>query len=296
MASRNERLTAIMQRFRNLRRLYHTQMAISTYVLEEHHEAFFAWTHAHSTGQLPIGGGMLLHVDHHADLAIPYCRRSLHEIPTDLAGAWSFTYDELTIESFLYAAFYAGFFDEMTWIGHGEPFARIARHVYRPAAKPHTLIVCQDALRATLADRRAKRLYLSGQAIVTALPSAAWTALDIDLDFFSCDPLPGTIRAEVTKDEYERYRSDPYHPMRLHSGCRVVTQEEAGRYYLVESSHDGENLSCRRSEEQILGLIAALVTSLTNSAMQPKVVTVCRSHLSGYTPGRSSRLDPIASA
>jgi len=44
---------------------------IKTFIIEEHHEAFFVWNYAVLNNLLPAKGNNLFHIDEHSDMGTP---------------------------------------------------------------------------------------------------------------------------------------------------------------------------------------------------------------------------------
>jgi hypothetical protein len=109
--------------------------------------------------------------------------------------------------------------------------------------------------------------------------------LDLDLDYFSCNPQPappdGAI--EVTEAEYRRFLEDPYHPMRLPPGTGMEAMASHGRFYL--RFRQGQ-MAPDQTRERLLRNADALFEQMDRmtSGVPPGIVVICRSVHSGYTP------------
>lgn len=260
-------------------------MAIPLTILEEHHEAYIVWRRVQGSHILDRGNNLLIHVDEHADLGLPICKSDLRSIKAELNALREFTYSELTIESFVYAAVYAGIFSELVWVQHGPSTKRRLMHLYSVGGEGKTLRLTGDVYRAGVFNTDRKQVFLRRQTVAENLPAATAVALDIDLDYFSCNSALQNYGVEVTINEYQRFVNDRYHPIRLHSGHRVVAKEQNGRFYLLANDVDAdEQYGGRQSDAEICERISRLISALAEARVVPRLITVCRSCRSGYTP------------
>src|SRR4051794_15323325 len=84
-------------------------------LVEEHHEAFYAWYYGLNMGWFPASANTLLHVDAHADMTLPVLRYPFSTIH-DLAACADFVYRELDISTFIWPAIYNGLFSRLLWL------------------------------------------------------------------------------------------------------------------------------------------------------------------------------------
>jgi hypothetical protein len=274
---------------------------IPTIIVEEHHEAFVVWHEAVRCEWLKPTGNVLLHVDSHADLNDARLTTPLSRIPHDLAGVDQFALRELGIARFIVPALYQGRFRSFTWL-----YPR--RTVSTPAAHGYLLVQQADSDGLNFVSRFSKQLpwgaihhpnlkcvaatycdlAVAGQELSAVAKAAATAnlALDIDLDFFSCDAWPHVtpFRLEITRNQFERLRNDRYHPLLILADGQFTLAEIEDRHYLVSREASVTASPCRLTESQIEQRIDQFVTCLAALRLTPSLVTICRSRISGFTP------------
>lgn len=261
-------------------------MAIRVTVVEEHHEAFFVWMEARNAGVLPAEGNALIHVDEHSDLALPHLQHSLQALPTEPRELRAFTYSQLSIGNFIFPTVYLGLFGEIYWIQHlaaqGE---RQLVHIYSDRGLGKALLMANSIHRAGVFNRDRRHVWYRKQRVSDELPSLESVVLDIDLDYFSCADTSFVQRLEVTASEHARLVGNPYHPLRLHYGNMVRGIREDGRCFVEVAVTDGPGeVGFRVSEGVVRQRLDALADFLRRETWTPRLVTVCRSRFSGYTP------------
>jgi hypothetical protein len=109
--------------------------------------------------------------------------------------------------------------------------------------------------------------------------------LDVDLDYFCWDDSRSGMpedRLEITEDAYRSMRDNPYHPFRLLPRIIVRPAEEGGRYYLRYSNMPKPDPL--PSEERVNKRIDAFAAWLARNEVRPRMISICRSRHSGYTP------------
>jgi hypothetical protein len=259
----------------------------SLYLVEEHHEAYLAWNHAIATGVLPARCDGLLHVDEHSDLGVPLVRSPVRAVVRTLAGCAELTYRDLGIASFIVPAVYQGLFRRVVWL----------RQRFATTPQPATLHVhaLPDGVRLTMTGdlARAGAFNLDRRQFVheprteaDPRPLGAVDVLDIDLDYFSCDPNAGLgVTLEVTAREYAAFLADPYHPLRCRCGPQAQASSDGARHWLhLPEPWIPAAPSLKVDEVELRRRVDAFAAWLTVRAVQPRVITVCRSRRSGYTP------------
>ena len=262
---------------------------IPLYILEEHHEAYLAWCIERRSARLGGGPCSLLHLDHHSDMGCPILGASILSAPEDLGGLADFVYEELGIGSFIVPALYLGFFQEVAWAHYqeGEPPVESKRQVRTYKGQGRVFLTEPDYSpwpRESPWDDRSPFLYRAGR-IVDLLAPDSTPVLDIDLDYFACSPMDGppSVRLEITREQYDRIRHDRYHPIRLRGTHRLRIED--GRCYLCErrlpARTDPSPAETRATIEARLDEMAA---ALAANRVQPIMIDVCRSRISGYTP------------
>lgn len=265
---------------------------IPTVIIEEHNEAFLVWHWARQKGLIEARSNSLIHIDAHSDLATPRLRRSIHDLQESVESHRHFTYNELTISTFIMPAVYQGLIDEIHWVKQGHKKDRKKeRQQYVRSLNGHgkSLTRAEANNREEIEkiedpDRKWFQVLLSAEE---ELPEGASGLLDFDLDYFSTieDPLEyRDLRIEISKAEYEGFVSNKYHPLK-HLGFRFEAVESEGKYYYLINETDEVYASrFKVSNAVIADKIGGTVRTLEAKGVQPKVITVCRSQLSGYTP------------
>lgn len=268
---------------------------IPFYIMEEHNEAFFIWHYAVAEGWIDKNQNTLLHVDEHSDLVLPILNSSLKSVNKNIKRVHDFTYSELTIANFIYPAIYQGVFSQVYWLRQkhdpklkGQKQLNIYSHqgegkrlilkskvdfnnLFNPDCKSFTItpLNAQDELSSEESNKLNKSVIL-----------------DIDIDYFSCDNVSGEyLEVEITEEAYDDYINNLYNKLRICWGGNASVKYMDGKYYFCIIQPDklvAENLKV--SEDAIVERIDALVNFLKVNEIQPKLIDVCRSRLSGYTP------------
>jgi hypothetical protein len=210
-------------------------VTIPLFIVEEHHEAFFTWNYAGLNKFIPATGNTLLHVDQHADMGLPRFHTSLKTLPAHLPALAKFTYRELCIGNFIPAAMYQGWFNKFYWLQHNRLKVSQTVHVYSYRETGQTLLMTTNLHEAGVFNTDRKSVLYELKTVNDPLPGTDAVVLDIDLDYFSCDKQYqagnlGQHCIEITPEEYDRFTTDRYHPLRINvSG--VTTRIEQNRYW-----------------------------------------------------------------
>jgi hypothetical protein len=261
---------------------------VSLYLVEEHHEAYLAWNHAIATGVLPARCDGLLHVDEHSDLGVPLVRTPVRAAARTLAGCAALTYRDLGIASFIVPAIYQGLFRRVVWLRQrfAAPPRPATLHVY---ALPDgvRLALTGDLARAGAFNLDRRQFVHDPRTEADPRPLGEVDVLDIDLDYFSCDPNAGLgVTIEVAAREYAEFLADPYHPLRCRCGPQAQASSDGVRHWLhLPEPWVPAAPTLRVDEDELRRRVAAFAGWLTARAVRPRVITVCRSRRSGYTPG-----------
>jgi hypothetical protein len=256
-------------------------------ILEEHHEAFIVWHHARGLGTLPRHGNVLFHVDSHADMGVPMVNSDLRQVPEELEALRRFAYRELGIGNFIPASLYLGLFEHFLWVQHDKPMDEaVLMHICSLRGEGRELVLTKNAHLAGVFNPDRRHYWYRQQTLEQAPPSAESFVLDIDLDYFSCDDVALRYRLEITAEEAGRVQSDPYHVLRLHYGNQVSVFSENDRHYLAIQARNPPLMRCQPESEAVIEKrLTALADYLIDHRIKPRLITVCRSLRSGYTPG-----------
>ncbi|OAB79889.1 peptide arginase, FlmR/OhkR family [Cochleicola gelatinilyticus] len=263
---------------------------IPIYILEEHNEAFPVWIKTINNFDLSKRGHTLLHFDDHSDMTTLRVNTPMRSV-----FDWSynqletFARDELTIASFIKAASFVGIFKNVVWckVDAG-----------REVSSKYFITSYNNDYKNLLSGTETKNnplLEFDHEVVsytklgVKHLENKKYgdVLLDIDLDYFSCNIQPENnkeIIIEVTQEEYNNFKSDPYHPIRFISNT-VMTRSVEDSYFLIINYYKDVFPSPRRvSETLIKDRIDTFINTLKSLNINPLLITVCRSVKSGYTP------------
>src|SRR5205809_2372075 len=258
-------------------------------LVEEHHEAFYVWSYAREHGWLEESGNTLLHADAHADMMLPKLRRPLNSI-TNLADCADFVYHELDISTFIWPAVYKGFFCRWLWLKHNHRLSTGGWRSITICAKNTagtefniTSALPQDE---SIADQNAVRVDYCPVTTRDALAVDHPIVLDIDLDYFCNNDYPDLIdnEVEVTRETFTKFRANPYHFLRISPLEKINAVCREGKYYLVYNDYHPERPSTEEKFRMIEARLSDFIGYLQTHCVVPKLIVVCRSVHSGYTP------------
>lgn len=268
---------------------------------EEHNEALIglAWARENDLlGDLPV---RLLHVDQHQDLVVPQLSRMIADTPLTVPAIKDLVETEISIASFIWAGVYLGLLDEMFWLAPKTPFAGGRPRSAMPSKylwiattdekrrEMITLVQRPEASNVGNDDRKSIALhFVDTEARIPVRPGprpAPWV-LGIDLDYFSCNSMPENgFRISVTQETYVQISTNPQHPLRLSPVHRVEAWHDAQGYWL-----EFDMLPARtsdplvRSTTQIEAEIDRLADMLSRQSVDPALILIARSQISGFTP------------
>ena len=133
-------------------------------------------------------------------------------------------------------------------------------------------------------DRKQFKIHLGAEEDI---PEQREVLLDIDLDYFSAIERPSeyqSLRIAITREEYERFTSDKYHSLRF-VGPRFEAKEADGQfYYEINEADEIYAAKLKTDEGSIAVRVQELIDSLKAKDIQPQLISLCRSKISGYTP------------
>jgi hypothetical protein len=234
-----------------------------------------------------------LHIDEHADIGAPRLFQSVDTLGSNLHDIYRFTFEELSCFEFIIPSLYLGLFTELVWI---------RQHPERKSDQIAIVNASQTAgqrfeiwghnvfnnhvVLPPNAPTSGHRVRYRHQASTDKLPAMERVVLDIDLDYFSCaDAVNLPQKLEVTHDEYEKFKTDRYHFLRINQGSRIKMEEEDGKYFLYLKNYpEAAPTPLRVSEEKIIERLDDFVVFLKEKQIQPQIIDIARSRFSGYTP------------
>lgn len=258
---------------------------IPTFILEEHHEAFFIWNYAAVNQVISERQNTLLHVDEHADMTLPRLTTSVKALDGDLSKILAFTKTQLSISDFIVPAMYKELFSEIYWMRQRkflteEKYLNVVSY----QSEGRILILTDNFLTAGIfnPDRKAA-VFRQIDTNDQITPSSA-VILDIDLDYFGCDSLAGeTWEAQITEEEFCRLSAEPSHRLRLKFGNKLQTERRGDKCYMVYTPSLVQD-AAMFEHDKIAERIERFTRWLQNNRIQPVLIDICRSRFSGYTP------------
>lgn len=263
-------------------------------ILEEHHEAFIAW--AFATKQGLIGDkNTLLHFDDHSDLRSPLLNTSAIEIlGKDLLEIKDFTYQELSIDTFIIPAIYLNIIDNMIWIRRDMP-KKASFEMYVRSYNNQAKKFISEKYTSTISDNTFKTYKYSKLDAVDfsnlKLDNENDILLDIDLDYFSCCESPNKeVVVETTKQEYEDFITNKYHALNFTSLTTNAIQYNESYFFIFNKTNYDYPSPRELNEKEIILEIKNFISALGRTKINPKLITMCRSRHSGFTPAHQWEL------
>ncbi|WDF77685.1 UPF0489 family protein [Mucilaginibacter sp. KACC 22773] len=270
---------------------------IPVFILEEHNEAFYVWNECVQNGIIPAADNVLYHIDEHGDMGVPRFNKSINSLnPAERGEVRTFTHEEIGIGSFIMPAMYKGIFNSIYWFKLQHKTSRHDHLLYVRTYNADGLKllsgpVTDEIRKASEVDRDLKifDFHLNN---IDEMPEALFSiALDIDLDYFSCSGNPVElyeISIEITKAEYDKFHSSPYHQSKF-LGFKSNVYEADGKYHLILNDYkhtypDLYPFTLKVDRELIIERIGEVINKLKERKVLPKVITICRSRFSGFTP------------
>lgn len=257
--------------------------------MEEHHEAFYYWAMAVEHGWIAPQGNVLFHVDHHDDMVGGGYFHDFSRPFQDLEERKAFTYRHLGIADFIVPALYEGLFTQMYNMKGlmKQPFSTEERLI---RLRGTNVLEPANYVPFLHADKRQNGaegygFYTYHEGALTDTGPLEQVVLDIDLDYFCWDDALSTVpakRIEITKDAYEAFETDPYHPFRILPRAIVQSEAADGRYYLRYMEAPAEQTPA--DETLIRARADRFFKWLGKQPWEPSLVTICRSAHSGYLP------------
>lgn len=258
---------------------------ISSFIVEEHHEAFFAWSLMFAKDDAGRMHRTLLHIDAHADMEKPRPAEPLPPPDCDASELLRYTRSQLSIDDFILAGVYQGFFDQVCWMRRtdAESPPDTMLHLASEHGAGQRFFLCTSRLESGLLDpQRHKSAMLSHATPEHPPVCAAPMLLDIDLDYFhSEDDKANTLEIEITEREFHAFQTQRYHKLRM-SRRNICAVERGGSYYYIVNKPDPP-IEVPVDRNRIRWRIDQLRDCLAQLPV-PVGITICRSRYSGYTP------------
>lgn len=262
---------------------------IPVYCMEEHSEAFYYWGMAMEKGYMDGRRNILFHVDHHDDLEYGGYRHDFTRPLENLEERRQFTYQCLGIADFIVPALYEGIFSHLynmkrlSYVDFTSKEKLVRRIGNNALFMEDYYPFLHGAYRRE--GRDGYRFFTYHEGSLSDTGKLENTVLDIDLDYFCWDDSLTTAppkRIEITKEAYEDYQKDVYHPLRIIPRRLVLAEEAEGRFYLRYQEPFVQEKAA--NEAKIRRRIEKFMEWLKAMPWQPRLITLCRSAHSGYLP------------
>lgn len=269
--------------------------SIPLFIIEEHHEAYFIWNYGYFNRFIYPVGNTLLHIDSHDDMVIARLDKSIDELEDDLDKIYDFVYEQLGIASFIIPALYRGIINNYTHLCRYDAVSgKKTNHYvasYQSAGTFFRTGKIDPFFRLQLEstdDTWGKYQFYTHQEIGLASKFSTGQSLilDIDLDYFSCDNSLSSVekKIEITPKAFEDFRNNKYHPFRILPAAGVSVSCDSDGYYMhYREWQEIPNLK-KATSELIDKRITRLIDFLSNNNLKPRLIDICRSRYSGYTP------------
>lgn len=269
-------------------------MKVPTIIIDEHHEAFWAWHLFLEKKFIAQDSNYLLHIDHHDDMEFGGYNCNFENLPQNYETAKEFTYSTLGIADFIYPALYQKIFstvhilknlvprplkEEKLFVFHSEN--QLLGGKYIP-------FIHSDEKNKVDSKYRFFTRIDGGLNETDAIP-AENLVLDVDLDYFCWDDSLRSVpekRLEITAAAYEDLMQNKNNPFRILPRKILTFEEDGGKYFMVYRENLKRNIL--PSEEKIVSRIDRLIKYFSKVQLQPAAIDICRSSYSGYLPSERS--------
>jgi hypothetical protein len=260
------------------------------FLLEEHHEAFFAWHYAKNLNLISEVNS-LLHFDFHPDMTLPYLRTSIYNLNNSLPDINNFTYSEIGIGNFIYPAIAQRLINRMYWFfPESLRFQKMKNDLYVSTYNSEGKIFLSSIYPPNPMQDRQSLDKIHFEMFFSLLDDEFKDdqnlILDIDLDYFSCELYNKKTndKIEISANEYFNFINDKYHFLRITGNYRAA--EIDNKYYLFPNTTMGFQVDTGEivSETEIIKRIDRLCNFLVNQNINPSIIDISRSEISGFTP------------
>lgn len=267
-------------------------MAIPCYIIEEHNEAFEIWLNAACNEVINPSGNVLLHFDEHSDMFVPRFENSINNL-LDNSDSIKPVSKQLGIASFIVPAIYLGLINDVKWIKQ-DVIIPAYNDMYVCSVKNEGIIIMMGKLTDAIVEgsKNSNLIHFSYSKISEQELHAGSVVtndvlLDIDLDYFSSIENPADVKPvviEITKDEYDDFINNKYHPL-IFLMNKIEAVDDDGKYYYIINNYTVNIYGNRKTTiETVKKRVNFFKETLIRSNVKPKLITVCRSRHSGYTP------------
>lgn len=227
---------------------------------------------------------VLIHIDEHADFNNPIVTEELllSDVEEDIE---TLIHEQLRISDFILPLVFKGVINEILWVSNEDQELDFYFYVIKKELKNGKVL-----LRSIVSRETPEEEVDLCHFIKTTINSSRTIQIDrshivsVDLDYFICDDVQGEkVIVETTKAEYEAYKTNKLHPLRLKFGSRFKIEKIEGKLFGVIDDHI-EYAGSSREDVDINVKIGHFANYLKNMKLKPIEIFICRSVLSGYVP------------
>lgn len=252
---------------------------IPLYCLNEHHEAYIAWSITFANTK--ANSRHLIHIDQHADFGLPALTCSLPNCNAPIEEIFSTTYQQLSVGTFLLPSHAHGFFNKLSWIRPSDPIKNITQG--------YTVVLKQSSPFIELQPnsiKNASLLYDEADWSLQISSEQDWM-LDICLDAFACNDYPKNkhLQLEITESQYSEFTPTNLNAWHAQYGGMIQLWTENKKFYFsIIDPFDEEDEQLELKWSMALERLYQFRNWLNQNSIPPKVITVTRSIITGYTP------------
>ncbi len=272
---------------------------IPAYLFNEHNEAYYCWHKARYAGYLDKSLD-IFHVDAHSDMGaikkLPdsiYCKEQNPE--QCLARYHEIAYKGMSIANFIIPAVLNGLIRNIYFIyPDWRKFSRrrkkknVATAFAEGKVFKHDLKIVeseQAKIQIAYPDLQ-KYTYITTD--IDHIPGRRKVILDIDLDYFACtDSITNKMSYQlaITADQYrDRKKFVRENESLQYSGLEIGFKKRGQNHFATVGFENVEDQTHLPTEAEIRKEVDRLIGVLADKKVQPAVITICRSCISGYCP------------
>lgn len=262
---------------------------IKTYIFKEHNEAYFYWNLAVKEGIIENNNNTLIHIDHHDDLEFGGYFFDVSNKSMSIEEIKNITYNYLGIADFLVPAIFLGLFSSVY---------NMKALIKKEFVKEERLVRLIDENQLTMnkyipfihsdfkkSNDKNYHFFNYYEGSLSKLENNENIILDIDIDYFCWDDSLSSVplkKIEITEEAYKEYNQDMHHPFKILPRRLLKIREIEGKYYIVYEEPPTQTQI--HTLEKIDRRINNFFDWLKEFNIKPKLINICTSEVSGYTP------------
>lgn len=278
---------------------------IPIYKFDEHNEAYYFWHKAKHDGILnkPLD---LFHVDAHSDMGqLQNVSKSLYLSKEDnddyLSRYHEIAYQDMSIANFIIPAVLNKIVRNVYFVyPRWRKFKRKQRITNVASAFGEGKVLKygikfqdQEKLKIEIAYPDITK-YSYIETDIERIPSRRKIILDIDLDYFACvDSITNKMSSEllITAEQYRnRIKFIEENRHLQYSGLEIDFEVRGEEYFAIMRFKKANEKNYLPAESEIKREVDNLIDVLVAKKIQPAVITMCRSRISGYCPPDYSKM------